>query len=222
MNQEAKILVGVGLATIAIVIGAIFFLGSSSQQPANFSSSNQQVADAKLLVKSDSNKITAPNAKVTIVEFADFQCPACGAAHPIVKQILAERQGKVNFVYRHFPLPQHKNAFSAAEAAEAAGEQGKFWQMYDKLYKNQNTWSESDNAIDIFTGYAKDLGLDLDKFKKSIEANKYYSKIRSDQNDGSTLGVNSTPTFFINGQKTVGVPNISDFKSKIDSELNKK
>lgn len=106
------------------------------------SDSSKPKADLKLLIRPNSNKISTPSAKVTLVEFSDLQCPACAQAHPVVKQILEENKGNINFVYRHFPLSQHKNARIAAEAAEAAGEQGKFFEMVSKLFENQNKWSE--------------------------------------------------------------------------------
>lgn len=219
MTQEIKILSVIGVATIAIVAGGIFFLGGTSKSaPAQVEGVK---ADANLLVKADSFKIATDSAKVTVVEFADFQCPACGAVYPTVKKIEGEYQGRVNFVFRHFPLPQHKNGMSAALAAEAAGEQGKFWGMYDKLFENQDKWSENNNVLDDFVSYAGDLGLDKDKFKAAVENKNFAAKIKRDQDDGFALGVNSTPTFFINGEKNPGALSYSDFKSKIDTELSK-
>src|SRR3954466_8312 len=132
MSQEAKVLIGVGVATLLIVVGAAFFLGgSSSPDKATPTISQDQ---AKMLVRPDSHIMKATNAKVTIVEFGDFQCPACGASYPIISQLLTQYKGKVNFVFRNFPLQMHPNAPIAAEAAEAAGAQGKFFEMYDALY----------------------------------------------------------------------------------------
>ncbi len=210
MSSEAKTIFGIGIATIIIVVGGVIMLGSNSQPPKS---------DSKALERGDSYKISSTSAKVTVVEFADFQCPACGAAHPIVKQILEQYQGKINFVYRHFPLPQHKNAELAAEAAEAAGEQGKFWQMHDLIFQNQKEWSESSQALDLFISYAKGLGLDEEKFKKALSENKFAEKIIRDKNDGSAVGVNSTPTFFINGQKFPGVLSLAEFRNKIEESL---
>src|SRR5581483_190972 len=110
---------------------------------------SSSISDSTVLTRNANHKITSTNTKVTIIEFADFQCPACGQAHPALKQILEEYKGKVTFIYRHFPLPQHQNAILAAKASEAAGEQGKFWEMHDMLYEKQNEWSESNNAEEI-------------------------------------------------------------------------
>ncbi|MBI2595739.1 thioredoxin domain-containing protein [Candidatus Daviesbacteria bacterium] len=212
MTQEAKVLLGIGVATIAILAGAVFMFSKNPPAP---------TADTNILVKSNSHKIASDSAKITVVEFGDYQCPACGLAYPVVERILQDYSGRINFVFRNFPLPQHQNALTAAEAAEAAAAQGKFWEMHNKLYINQGVWSEDKQVFDLFMGYGKDLGLDLTRFEQEVKANKYSDIINQDQNDGSALGVNSTPTFFIGGQKIEGVPNYDTFKNKIDEELKK-
>lgn len=214
MTKEIKVLLSIGVATILLIVGAVTLLSRSSQpQPT--------LVDSQLLVRSDSIKIASESAKVTIVEFSDYQCPACKSANPTVKRILQDYQGKVNFVYRHFPLSQHKNAIPASLAAETAGQQGKYWEMHDKIFDGQDLWGESGGAPDIFAGYAKDLGLDIEKFNRDRGDSKFRDKINRDYQDGITLGVNSTPTFFINGQKFSGALGYDQFKSKIDSELSK-
>lgn len=220
MTNETKILAGFGILTVILVIGGAILLGNSSSSQS--SQEPTQKADSNILIRPNSTQISTSSAKATLVEFADFQCPACATAHPTVKQILKENKGKVNFVYRHFPLPQHKNARISAQAAEAAGIQGKFWEMYDKLYENQSSWSESNSALDIFTDYAKDLELDIDQFKKDIENNELADKIQKDANDGNTLGVNSTPTFFLNNQKVENLANFGDLKTQVESEIKNK
>ena len=220
MTKEIKVLLSIGLATVILLVGSIFFLSKSSGSGLS-ASVTIPPEQRNLLVRDNSWKTSSASANVTIVEFSDFQCPACGAAFPVVKKIEADYGSKVNFVYRHFPLPQHKNGFKAALAAEAAGEQGKFWEMHDKLFVSQDKWGELDNPGDTFTGYAKDLGLETPKFQQDLNDKKLADKINQDQADGTTLGVNSTPTFFINNQKFPGVLNYEEFKSKIDSELNK-
>lgn len=214
MSQEAKVIIAIGIATMGILAGAIYFFGQSSST--NTLSSSTTVADQNILVREDSNKIGNPSAKVTLVEFADYQCPACAAAHPIIKRITDEYKDQMLFVYRYFPLPQHTNAVPTAMASEASGVQGKYWEMYDLLYKNQNQWSESKNSTEIFSGYAKDLGLDLDKFEKDIQSDKFTDKIQRDKNDGRNLGVSATPTFFLNGQKLVGITTYDELKNKIE------
>lgn len=216
MTNEAKILGGIGLLTIIIVVAAAFFFGgkSSPDKSAPISADQQ-----KILVRPTSHIQKASSAKVTIVEFGDFECPACGAAYPIVEQILSDYKGKVNFVFREYPLPVHPNAPVAAEAAEAAGAQGKFFDMYNLLYSNQKDWGESNKPMDYILKYAQGLHLDMNKFKADVTGNKYDSVIKQDQNDGNALGVNATPTFFINGVPQVGGLPYTDFKTKIEAAL---
>jgi protein-disulfide isomerase len=210
MTTDQKVIGGVALISILILAFAVFFMGGNSQKSGP--------VDQSLLVKSDSNKIASDSAKVTLVEFGDYQCPACGMAAPVIKQILDEYQGRVSFVFRHFPLPQHSNAMIAAKAAEAAGEQGKYWQMHDRLYSDQQQWENLPDPTETFIGYAKEFGMDENAFKASISTEKFFDKINGDKNDGNTLGVDSTPTFFVNGIKIRGFA-YNDLKQQIERAL---
>ncbi|MBI3443070.1 DsbA family protein [Candidatus Woesebacteria bacterium] len=212
MTSEIKTLLVISAVTIVVLIIGVAFLSRPPKSPA-------PTVDAKFLVREDSFKTASASAKVTLVEFGDYQCPACKAAHPSVKQLVKDYADKINFVFRNFPLPQHKNAQISAEAAEAAGVQGKFWEMHDKLYQNQNVWSESNQPLVIFTGYAKELGLDTAKFQNDVSTNKFSEKINRDQNDANALEINGTPTFFINNKRLDGISSYSDFKNAIDKEL---
>ncbi len=175
------------------------------------------------LITATSHSRGDPNAKVNIVEFGDYQCPACGAAYPIVEQVLAQYKNnpQVNYVFRNFPLPQHQFAQLAAEAAEAAGAQGKYWEMYNLLYTNQDTWVNSTDPLSIFVSYATQLKLDAVRFKTEVSASKYADIINQDVTAATALGVNSTPTFYINGIQEVGIQSAADFKARIDAELAK-
>ena len=217
MSQEAKVLSIIGVITAAILFAAIFFLSSGT----NPNNSQSITVDPKILVKENSHKLTSASesAKVVLVEFGDYQCPACGAAHPVLKKIMEEYQNKITFVFRNFPLPQHKNAKVAAQTAEAAGAQGKFWEMHDMLYESQDKWSESTNPMEHFLSYAKQLGLDTEKLKSEVESNKYSDVINQDLSDGNSASVNSTPTFYINNVKHNGSFDYNVLKSKIDSIL---
>jgi protein-disulfide isomerase len=167
------------------------------------------------LVEPDSPTITAPGAPVTIVEFLDFECEACGAEFPIVKRILAEYEGRVTYVVRDFP--NHNNSVLAASAAYAAGEQDKYWQMYDLLFGRQTSWAERQaSQADVFLGFAQELGLDMTTFRADFERGRYLDRIRRDFEAAQTLGVDATPTFFINGEKIVGVLSYEEFKRLID------
>lgn len=215
MSKETKIILIISAMFVAVFIGFIYL----ATKPNSVNQSQPTVVDPNLLVRKDSYQTSPTNGKITLVEFGDFQCPACGEAHPIIKEILKNYGDKVNFVFRNFPLSQHTNALPAAETAEAAGAQGKYWEMYDKLYENQDKWSSSTNVINIFVGYAKDLGLDVDKFTQDVKGEKYKDRITQDENDGNVIAIDSTPTFFVDGQKMIGVPTLDELKSLIDQKL---
>lgn len=218
ISGEAKALIGIGLATVLILIGGIFFLTKTNPPEATVKPGEK--VDRSKLVKPDSYKIGTDSAKVTVIEFIDFECEACGAAHPIVKQILDEYKGKIQFVVRNFP--NHKNSILAANFAEAAGEQGKFWEMHDKLFQNQKEWGEKQTPQkELFLKYARELGLDMEKLTATVDSNKFTGKINRDKQEGISIGVDATPTFYINGVKEVGVLPYDQFKQKIDAELNK-
>lgn len=163
----------------------------------------------------------SPGAALSLVEFGDYQCPACGIVNPVIKQVLAEFGGKVNFAFKNFPLSQHANANISSYAAEAAGLQGKFWQMHDKLYETQDVWSNSPDPKPIFEGYAMDLGLDVDQFKADIESQKVKDMVRKDSGDGSAVGISFTPTFFLNGVRMDDASRIEDFRTAFEKALNK-
>ncbi|MEM5802063.1 MAG: DsbA family protein [Candidatus Aenigmatarchaeota archaeon] len=157
------------------------------------------------------------NAKVTMIEFSDFQCPFCARFWKDTLPLLEEeyiKTGKLKFVYRDFPLDFHQFAKKAAEAAECANEQNKFWEYHDKLFENQQ-------ALDITSlkRYAQELGLDTAKFNECLDSGKYANEVQKDVQDGMAYGVSGTPTFFINGIKVVGAQPYSVFKRIIDQEL---
>lgn len=163
-----------------------------------------------------------PTARVTLLEYGDYQCPACAAYFPLVEQIRKDYAGKILFVFRNFPLTAiHSNAEIAALAAEAAGLQGKYFEMYATLYPHQNDWSGSRNAKDIFMGYAESLGLDKTKFSNDLDSDSLKKKIEDDANSGLAAGVQGTPTFFINGKSIQNPQSYDGFKKLIDDALAK-
>lgn len=172
------------------------------------------------LVREDSRAVGPDSASVTLVEFGDLQCPSCGSYHPVVQQLLNEFQGQIKFVFRNFPLQQHRNALAAAQAAEAAGNQGKYWEMYDVLYQRQFTWAESGAAKDLFAQHAQSVGVvDISRFRTDMDSPDIRSKISRDVNDGLQLRVDSTPTFFLNGQKISNPRSYEDFATLVRAEL---
>ncbi len=166
------------------------------------------------------NTLGARNATVTILEYSDFECPFCGKfatdTAPIIKTDYVDT-GKVKLVFRHFPLTQiHTYAQKSAEASECAAEQGKFWEMHDLLFTNQDAL-----YITALKQYAKDLGIDADAFNKCLDSGVMAERIRADAAEGGRRGVTSTPMFFVNGVKISGAQPYSVFKSTIDNELRK-
>ncbi|MDP3901660.1 MAG: thioredoxin domain-containing protein [bacterium] len=145
----------------------------------------------------DGNK----ESKTILVEYSDFQCPACGAYYPFVERLIEEYGDNFQFVYRHFPLPQHANAKPAAYAAEAAGRQGKFWEMYSLIFESQSNWSNSKNIEQILIGFAGSLELDLNQFTEDYKSEAIKIKVEQDYQSGLMARVNSTPTFFLNGKQ---------------------
>jgi protein-disulfide isomerase len=139
-----------------------------------------------------------PEAPVTLEEFGDFQCPPCGQFAGFAEELLKEYDSRLRVVFRNFPLPAHEHAREAALAAEAAGFQGKFWEMHDTLYREQSTWSKAPNTRELFESYAGTLGLDMDQFKKDMDSDKARERVDSDHALGDSLGIKVTPTLFIN------------------------
>jgi protein-disulfide isomerase len=143
-----------------------------------------------------------PKAPVTVEEFADFQCPSCGVYYPELRKIESEFGDNLRVIFRERPLvPPHEHALMAAQAAEAAGLQNRFWEMHDKLYENQKTWSEANDLVPIFIDYAKQIGLDTDRFMKDLNGEAVATRIFQDGKRVHYLNVNSTPTFYVNGKE---------------------
>ena len=157
------------------------------------------------------------NAALDVVIFSDFQCPFCSRVEPTLKQMEKEYAGKVRFTWKNYPLPFHPNAGPAAEAAMAAGAQGKFWEMHDKLFANQQNLDRA-----TYEKYAQELGLNMTKFKADLDANKYKDTIDAEQKEGTAVGVTGTPAVFINGRKISGAYPFDTFKKIADEELAKK
>ncbi|HEV8587787.1 MAG TPA: thioredoxin domain-containing protein [Pyrinomonadaceae bacterium] len=148
--------------------------------------------------------LTKPNVKISspvvLDEYGDYQCPPCGILYPMLKQIESEYGSQLKIVFHHFPLAKiHKNAMTAARAAEAARNQGKFWQMHDRLYRNQDAWKDLDDPRPTFIGYARELGMSADRFTRDMDSAEVEQRITSDMEQGAAAGVTGTPTVFIEG-----------------------
>lgn len=159
------------------------------------------------------------NAKVTLLEYSDFQCPACQAYYPLISRIMDEASTSLRLVYRHYPLPQHANAFSAAVASEAAAVQGKFWEMYDLLFATPSDWTEESDPTPVFVRYAGQIGLNVSQFTNDLASSTLKDKVTAQKNEGIKLGINATPTFFINGKAIANPQGYEPFKQIIDSAI---
>lgn len=163
-----------------------------------------------------------PDALVVLIEYSDFQCPACASYHLMINKIAEEMGEEVQIIYRHYPLSSiHAQAELAAQAAEAAGQQDAFWAMHDKLFSNQADWSDQANAEVMFTTYAQELGLDLEKFKSDINNNNIKDAVKDDKRSGNQALVEGTPTLFLNGKKINNPRSYDKLRQAIRDELSK-
>ena len=168
------------------------------------------------------NILGSPTASVTVEEFADFQCGSCAATHPTLKEIQSIYGSKIKFVFRNFPLdiPSHDKAYEAAVAAEAAGMQGKFWQLQDQLFQNQTAWSASPNYKQLWADYASKIGLDVQRWQADAAGMATKNRVDQDKARGRYMNVGSTPSIFVNGQL---VPfqeaNVAGLRRVIDAAL---
>lgn len=197
-------------AGVVIVVGGII-LGVGRSEQKSEQSGLAQVGE----MESDWTK-GSPDASAVLVEYGDFQCPACAAFYPIVNGISDELGDRLLVVYRHFPLRKiHPQAQLAAQAAEAAGRQEKFWKMHDVLFERQDEWADNRGARDVFLRYAEEMGLDRERFEADLDDKAIKDKINEDLRSGSALGITGTPTFFLNGEELQGYNTYDDFKQRI-------
>ncbi len=161
-------------------------------------------------------------AKVIIYEYSDFECPACKAFYPIVKNLKEKYGDEIAVVYRHFPLIEiHPKALYASQAAESAGKQGKFWEMHDLLFSRQDEWKNSQNFKELFMKYAQELNLDLKKFEEDYESQEVKNKILEERKEALSLGLNSTPSFFVNN-RLVNLTSFDSLEKEIEKEIENK
>lgn len=212
--------IGIWVLVAVIIMAAIFGLAMLVNSPTSTTSTSNLTVPLKADQEFSRGDV---NSKVTLIEYGDFQCPACAQYHPLVKQLLSEQGDKMHFVYRYFPLTNvHQNAQISSQAGFAANKQGKYWEMHDTLYDTQNDWAQIPNPQDIFVGYAKDLGLNTDQFKNDMNSDEANKFVNDSLKNATNLGLNSTPSFFLNG-KYIETPNTyDDLKKLIDNEFSKK
>ena len=163
------------------------------------------------------------SSSVIMIEYSDFECPACRSYSSVVKQLLVEFGDKIVFVYRNFPLTEiHPNAELAARAAQAAGKQGKFWEMHDLLFEKQDEWAQAVNPEPMFESYSKLLGISVDQFKIDSGSKEIISFVRAQRASALKLSLQGTPTFFINGKQIQNPSSVDAFRLLIKTAINRK
>ncbi|MFF8382225.1 DsbA family protein [Streptomyces kanasensis] len=226
MTKNLKISLALVVVVLAVV-GALL-VGNrtqdvSAEAPAtNGGSAGTPSGTASVLVRPDSHRLsTAKDGKVTVVEFLDLECESCRAAFPDVERLREEYKGRVTFVIRYFPIPSHRNAELAARTVEAAARQGRVEAMYKKMYETQESWGDQQvSHEETFRGFARELGLDMKKFEADWKDPATAERVEKDRRDGIALGVQGTPTFFVNGNRPQ-IGSLADFRAAIDAELAK-
>ncbi len=171
-----------------------------------------------LMVSPDAEPSAARSSKETISVYSDYQCTSCAMILPRLNQLKQKYGGELQFSFENFPLPQHKNALSAAYAAEAAGRQGKFKQMHDRLFAGQREWSRQKDPLSLFTKYAQELALDVARFGTDVRSAGVKNKVAADRRRGESLGVTQTPTIVLDG-KTLTGKNLNRLEQVIDESL---
>ncbi|MEU3057917.1 DsbA family protein [Streptomyces griseus] len=212
------IIAAVLVACFAAALGSYLLLRPDTPSD---SGANVQPAAQALPVRDTSHRLSRPErSELTMVEFLDFECEACGAYYPAVEKLREEYGDRVTFVARYFPMPGHRNGELAARVAEAAAQQGKFEEMYSKLFTTQKEWGEAQESKEgVFRGYAEELGLDMKKFDTDLAAPATAERVKVDQRDGLGLGVQGTPTFVVGGTKIQNPASYEEFKKLIDDRL---
>ena len=217
MNKDTKTLL-TWLAAAVLIIGsflAIMFSGGGDDGTTSNGASLSNVDPVAEWSKGNEQ------AKVVLVEFSDFQCPACKSRVPLIEELMKEFGDHVALVYRHFPLKSiHQNAQMAAQASEAAGQQGKFWEMHDALFENQENWSSlsSADAKNAFISYAEGLALDIAKFTGDLDSSETKNAVDRDTESGNAIGVNSTPSFALQG-KLINPRSLEEYRTMIRSAI---
>jgi len=207
MSGDSKFFLWVVLAAVLVIGGFVTFSGKDSPSEVTLGA----------IDSSSGHKLGPDSATVKIVEFGDFQCPACAAAAEGFAKAQANNADSVQIIFRHFPLPNHQNGMNSSLAAEAAGRQNKFWPMLDLLYINQRQWENLNNPLGTFENYAKELGMDLDQFKKDYSNPEVKKVVEDDRDYGLSLKVDSTPTFYINQTKYTGGRTAEAWQALINS-----
>lgn len=217
MPKLLKPLIIIVLA-VGVAAGAAVFLSRGSDKAA----AENSATPAHVEIKAGAHIRGPQNAPLTLVEFGDYECPVCGTWYPFVNEILSRYPDKLRLDFHHYPLVSiHPNAMTGAMAAEAAGEQGKYWEMHDALFEHQREWAESQNPRPIILNLASRIGLDLNRFEQSMNSPALQSRILQDVSLAQDLKIEGTPTFFLNGEMIRPKLSMEDLVQTIESRLHK-
>ncbi|WP_346768825.1 DsbA family protein [Crystallibacter degradans] len=211
-----KIAIGIIIATVVVVIGIVALINTKD------TATQAAPTEAAEVVRADSHRLSAAeDEKAVLVEFLDFECESCLAAYPFIEDLSNKYEGELTIVSRYFPLAGHPNSMNAALAVEAAAQQGKFEDMYHRMFETQKEWSHSaESRAATFRGYAEDLGLDLAAYDDAVADPATAARIEQDKQDGTTLGVSGTPTFFLDG-KLIEPSSLEEFEQLVKDAIAK-
>lgn len=213
-QRKNSMMKAVWIVLVVAVVGGIVWWSSTAKEEKKI------VENSLTTVVADDYAKGNPNAPVTLIEYLDFECEACGAYFPLVKQLEQEFPNDLKVVRRYYPLPGHKNGLTAALAVEAAARQGKYDEMHDLLFTEQKNWGEKQApAPAVFEGYAQQLGLDMTKFKADVASQSVKDRVQRDVASGTKLGNTGTPSFFLNGEKINNPRSYEDFKTLIQAAI---
>lgn len=216
MKTPVKVTIIVIAALIAVAIGAILI--TILNRPA--APAPDPGGDSLPGTRSNTHVLDDAGADApTLVEFLDFECEACGGLYPVIEQVREQYRGKINYAIRYFPIPSHFNSMNAAVAVEAASQQGKVEDMYHRMFETQAEWGEGQTSeAERFRGFAEDLGLDMAAYDQAIADPATRARVEEDYNEGVALGVQGTPTFFLDGQK-LELTQLTDLTDALDAAI---
>jgi protein-disulfide isomerase len=221
VNSSTNVKVSLTLTGLMIIAVIAFIVASIVQAPSPEAApvTNEVTKSESVLQPNTHILDDAGEGAATLVEFLDFECEACGAFYPVVEELREDFEGEVTFAFRYFPLPGHVNSTTAALAVEAAAQQGKLEEMYARMFETQAEWGESqESKADLFRQYAEELGLDLLEYDMAVAAPETLERVKADFEAGVALGVQSTPTFFLN-ERPVQLASFDDLRAAIEAEL---
>lgn len=215
-NSVKATLIAIAVAIVLLIVGIVFAITNQAS-----TAPEDGEGEGQATVRTDSHVLDdGGEGAITVVEFLDFECEACGAFYPVVEELREKYAGDITYVVRYFPLPGHINSTQAALAAEAAGQQDRFEDMYHRLFETQAQWGEqSEETPEVFRAFAEDLGLDMAAYDAAIADPATAERVRADKSDGERLAVNSTPTFFVDGEK-VALQEWDDLEQAIEKAVN--